>query len=125
DPSSSRAQSSASASGLRDASEEMQAAAGELRRDDPRQASARSARAAERLRGLERQLQGQSPDERRRALGDLQLEARQLADRQRQVGEDASASRDGGAAADAARRLAAEQERLADRADRLEQQVEA
>jgi hypothetical protein len=101
------------------------AAAGELRRDYPRQARALSARAAERLRGLERQLQGQSPDERRRALGDLQLEARQLADRQRQVGEDASASRDGGAAADAARRLAAEQERLADRADRLEQQVEA
>ena len=115
----------AGASGLRDASEEMQAAAGDLRREDARQASARSARAAERLRSLERQMQGQSPDERRRALGDLQLEARQLAERQRQIGDEAADAMHRPAAGDTARRLATEQDRLADRADRLERQVDA
>jgi hypothetical protein len=115
----------ASASDLREASDEMQAAAGELRRDDARQASARSARAAERLRDLERQLQGRAPDERRRALGDLQLEARQLADRQRQIGDEAAAGRGAPDAGDRSRRLAGEQERLADRADRLGQQLDA
>ncbi len=116
--------SSSGAAGVRDASEEMQAAAGDLRRDNPRQASTRSARAAERLRSLERQLQGRTPDERKRALGDMQLEARQLADRQRQLGDEASTTR-GPASADTARRLAAEQDHLAERADRLEQGVEA
>jgi hypothetical protein len=115
----------ASASDLREASDEMQAAAGELRRDDARQASSRSARAAERLRDLERQLQGRAPDERRRALGDLQLEARQLAERQRRIGDEATAGRGAPDAGDRTRRLAGEQDRLADRADRLEQQLDA
>lgn len=111
-------------SGLRDASEEMQAAAGDLRREDPRQASARSARAAERLRAIERQLQGQSPDERRRALGDMQLETRQLAGRQRQVSEQAAHTRGQAGPDDERRRLAGEQDRLAGRADRLQQQLQ-
>ena len=46
-----------SGSELREASEEMRGAASDLRRQDPRQASARSSRALERLRSLERQLQ--------------------------------------------------------------------
>jgi hypothetical protein len=115
----------ASASDLREASDDMQAAAGELRRDDAREASARSARAAERLRDLERQMQGRAPDERKRALGDLQLEARQLAERQRRIGEEASEGRGTPDASDRSRRLAGEQDRLADRADRLEQQLDA
>ena len=44
----------------------------------------------EQLRGLEQQMQGARPDERRRAMGDLQLEARQLADAERRLGNEAS-----------------------------------
>ena len=123
-----RGQAQAEASGatrsqLRDASEEMRGAASDLRRQDPRQASARSARALDRLRALERQLQASQPDERRRALGDLQLEARQLAERQRQLGEQTSAAARGPQAADARRRIAGDQDRLADRLKRLQEQV--
>ena len=104
---------------LREASEEMRGAASDLRRQDPRQASARSSRALERLRSLERQLQAAQPDERRRALGDLQLEARQLAERQRALGEQAARGATGAMRADARRRMAGEQDRLADRVQRL------
>jgi hypothetical protein len=63
------------------------------------------------------------PDERRRARGDLQLEARQIADAQRRVGSESSQTAPGAAGEDARRRLAAEQERLADRTQRLGEQV--
>ena len=106
---------------IRAASEEMRNAVSELRRDDPRQASARGSRALEQLRELQRQLQAATPDERRRALGDMQLEARQLADAQRQVASEVGKVAPGEAGQDALRRLAGEQERLADRARRLQQ----
>src|SRR6185503_13883554 len=106
---------------IRAASEEMRNAVSELRRDDPRQASARGSRALEQLRELQRQLQASAPDERRRALGDMQLEARQLADAQRQVASEVGKVAPGEAGQDALRRLAGEQERLADRARRLQQ----
>jgi hypothetical protein len=110
----------AASQALREASEEMRGAASDLRRDDPSQASKRSARALDRLRATEQQMQASSPDDRRRALGDLQLEARQLAERQRAVAEQShTAGRD----ADARRRAAGEQERLAERAGRLGRQV--
>jgi hypothetical protein len=108
---------------LREASEEMRGAASDLRRQDPRQASARSSRALERLRSLERQLQGAQPDERRRALGDLQLEARQLAERQRELADEAAAGGRASGADDVRRRIAGDQDRLADRLKRLEEQV--
>ena len=106
---------------IRAASEEMRNAVSELRRDDPRQASARGSRALEQLRELQRQLQAATPDERRRALGDMQLEARQLADAQRQVAREVAKTAPGEAGQDALRRLAGEQEHLADRARRLQQ----
>jgi hypothetical protein len=106
---------------IRAASEEMRNAVSELQRDDPRQASARGSRALEQLRELQRQLQASTPDERRRALGDMQLEARQLADAQRQVASEVGKVAPGEAGQDALRRLAGEQERLADRARRLQQ----
>ena len=106
---------------IRAASEEMRNAVSELRRDDPRQASARGSRALEQLRELQRQLQAATPDERRRALGDMQLEARQLADAQRQVASEVGKVAPGDAGQDALRRLAGEEERLADRARRLQQ----
>lgn len=56
-------------------------------------------------------------------MGDLQLEARQLADAQRRLGSEASRAAAGAAGEDTRRRLAGEQERLADRAQRLGQSV--
>jgi hypothetical protein len=108
---------------LNEISEEMRNAASDLRRQDPQQASARGAKAGEQLRGLEQQMQGARPDERRRAMGDLQLEARQLADAERRLGNESSRTAPGNAGEDARRRLAAEQERLADRTERLGESV--
>lgn len=104
---------------LREISDAMRNAAGDLRRQDPQQASARGAKAGEALRGLEQSLQGSRPEERKRAMGDLQLEARQIADAERRLGNEASRTAAGNAGEDARRRLAAEQERLAERTERL------
>ncbi len=106
----------------------MRSAASDLGQQNSRQASERGARAAERLRDVERELRTGGPDERRRALGEMQLEARQLADAERQMaaevnrlkGLHGSRGSQGSAARDALRRLAGEQERLADRARRLQ-----
>ncbi len=108
---------------LREISEEMRNAASDLGRQNPEQASARGERAAERLRELERQVQTATPNDRHRALGDLQLETRQLADAQRRLTSEASKTGDGQGGQDARRRLAGEQERLADRAERLQENV--
>jgi DNA repair exonuclease SbcCD ATPase subunit len=53
----------------------------------------------------------------------MQLEARQLADAQRRLGSEASRTAPGNAGDDARRRLAADQERLADRTQRLGESV--
>jgi hypothetical protein len=109
-------------SALRQASEDMRNAAGNLRREDTERAREQSARALERLQGVERALRNRGPDERRRALGDAQLEARQLADRQRQLADnaaDASKQSD----ADARRRTAGEQQRLAERVEALQKRL--
>ena len=120
---------------LREISEEMQSAASDLRRQDPNQASARGNRAADKLRDLEQRMRSSQPDDRRRALGEMQLESRQLADAQRQLanerqrsgasGQEGQQSEQGQNAqgTDASRRRSAEQERLADRMQRLEQSV--
>lgn len=108
---------------LQQASEEMQGAASELRRGNPQQASARGNRSADRLRDLEQRLRGAQPDDRRRALGELRLESQQLADAQRRLGREAGASGDAGDRADRARRRASEQDRLAERAERLDEAV--
>jgi hypothetical protein len=104
---------------LREISQEMREAAGDLRRQDPKQASARGSRALGRLRDLEQQMQVANPDDRKRVLGDLQLETRQLADAERRLANEAARTRTGDAGQDARRRLAAEQDRLAERVDRL------
>ncbi len=104
---------------LKDAAEQMRQAAGDLRNQDPTQASARGSKASEALRNAEQQMQNASPAGRRRAMGDLQLEARQIADAQRRLGNDASQAAQGAAGDDARRRLAGEQERLAERTQRL------
>jgi hypothetical protein len=101
----------------------MKNAAGDLKKQDAKQAGSRGDRAAQQLRELEQQMQGTRPDERRRALGDLQLEARQLADAERRLGNESQRAAAGQPGEDARRKLAAEQERLADRADRLGKSV--
>jgi hypothetical protein len=68
-------------------------------------------------------MQGARPEERKRAMGDLQLEARQIAEAERRLGNEASRTAQGNAGEDARRRLAAEQERLADRTQRLGESV--
>jgi len=112
----------AGAQALREASEDMRAAASDLRREAPDEARQRSARALDRLNAAERGLREAGPDEQRRAAGDAQLEARQLADRQRQLADE-TARLGGKGADDARRRLAGEQQRLGERADALDQRV--
>jgi hypothetical protein len=109
---------------LREISEDMRNAATGMRRDDAQQASDSGSRASDRLRDLERQMQAARPDDRRRAFGDLQLEARQMADEQRRLAQEAGRTASGQPGDDARRRLAGEQERLADRADRLQDQLQ-
>jgi hypothetical protein len=75
---------------MRAISEDMRQAASDLRRGSSSGAGTSGGRALEKLRGLERRLQASRPDERRRALGDMQLEARQLADGQRQTASELS-----------------------------------
>ena len=106
---------------MQQASEEMQQAANELRRQDAQQAAERGSRALERLRDLEQQMRSAQPDDRRRALGEMQLESRQLAEAQRRLANDPQRGR--GNDPDSARRRAGEQERLAERMERLEQSV--
>ena len=105
---------------MREASRAMEAAAGDLRRQDPRQASASGGRALQELQELQQQLQRAQPDERRRAMGDMQLEARQLADEQRAIAAEQGKAAGGDKGADTRRRLAGEQERLAERTRRLQ-----
>ena len=109
---------------MRDVSEEMRNAASELRREDPAQATARGSRALEKLRDLEKQLRAVMPDEQRRAMGDMQLEARQLADGQRQVSSELGRIGQGEAGQRRLRRLAGEQERLAERVQRLQENLD-
>jgi hypothetical protein len=108
---------------MRDVSEEMRSAASDLRRQDPGQASARGSRALEKLRDLETRMRSAHPDERRRALGEMQLEARQLANAERQVASELGRTAQGESGRDATRRLAGEQERLAERTRRLQEHL--
>ena len=105
------------------ATEEMRGATGDLRREDPAQAAARAARARDQLQALDQQLQGGADAAGQRALGDAQLEARQLADAQRRLSAE-TARASGAGRADTLRRLAAEQERVAGRAAQLQQRLQ-
>ncbi|MGH9329589.1 MAG: hypothetical protein ACRD09_04035, partial [Vicinamibacterales bacterium] len=116
-------QPSAQGRSLRDASDEMRGAASDLRRQDLTGATARGDRAAERLRELERRLRGRNPDQRRRELGELQVEAQQLADLERRVADEASRLGRGTPDPTTRTRLADEQDRLADRVEALEKQL--
>jgi hypothetical protein len=108
---------------MREISEQMQGATSDLRRQDPSRASERGSRASEQLRELARTLEGSDPGSRQRAVGELQMEAQQLADAQRRVGSEQQQLGGTRGSAEARRRLAGEQDRLADRADALQRSV--
>ena len=100
---------------LQEIADDMRSATGDLRRMDSAGGRARGNEALEKLKSLERRLRG--GEQERRTLGDLQLEARQLAEAQRQIASSLPQSPDAGAAnTDRLRQLAGEQERLAERA---------
>jgi hypothetical protein len=105
---------------MRDVSEAMRQAAGDLRRGSPEQAGTNASRALDTLRDLQRRMQSSRPDDRRRAAGEMQLEAKQLADGQRQIAAELGKIPSGDAGKDALRRLAGDQERLAERMGRLQ-----
>lgn len=114
-------QQGGSGRGIRDASSQMRRAANDLRRRDPEGATASGRRALDTLREIERQLQTRGPDDRRRVLGDMQLEARQLADAERRIATELGAIEQEADGRDTARRLAGEQEELVRRARKLQE----
>lgn len=106
---------------LKRAMDEMRDAAAQGHQADAAGAAAKGEEAARQLRKAESQMQTGSPDARKRALGDLQLESQQLAEAQRRIASEAERiDREGAGAADARRRLASEKEKLADRVDGLQ-----
>ncbi len=119
-----RQQPGQSAAGaMRDAVERMQRAASELGQGDVSQAAQEGRQALDGLRRLGQRLGGERTAGRGRRV-DLQLEAQQLADAQREVA--AAAGRGRGRRADRAarRQLAEREEHLAGRVDSLEERIE-
>lgn len=118
--------SGAAASGqhMAEAADEMQAAASGLQNASPDEAAARGTRSLQALRDAERALQAALPDQRRRAAGDLQVEAQQLAEAQRRIAEGTGGLANGSGATDEQRRrLSGEQGRVAGRIAQLEREV--
>src|SRR5258708_32931210 len=86
------------------AMEQMRQAASQGKQADAAGAAAKGEEAARQLRNAESRMQQGSPDARRRALGDLQLESQQIAEAQRRVATDTGRlHRAGGGAPRAAR----------------------
>ena len=119
-------QGSEAAGGQRmsEVAEQMRQALSELRRRDPSEAARRGQEAAERLRELERQLESGSRAQRRQALGELQLEAHQLAEAQRAVASETRQTEPGARGREARYRLAGREDELADRVTSLEDRIE-
>jgi hypothetical protein len=117
----SRSEGSTGSSGadMHRALEEMRRASEQLKRNDPAGAAASGQQAAQRLRDQQEKLEAGAPDARRRALGDVQLEAQQLAEAERRLSDEATRLSGDPNASDARRRLAGDQEQLADRAKAL------
>ena len=104
---------------MREVSEAMRAAAGELRRGDLSGASERGRQALGRLSALEQELRYLNPEERQRAVAELQSEARDLADAQTVIAREVDQLEVGQASRDTGTRLAEEQAQMADRVDLL------
>ena len=108
----------------RETAEQMRRAAEQLGRGDPSQAAERGRQALAGLRELGRRLgEGAPRADGRGRVGDLQLEAQQLAGLQRQLGEEAARARPTDDAGQTSGRLAARQDRLADRVEALAERM--
>jgi hypothetical protein len=103
--------------------DQMRQAAGELQRQNTDAAAERAGQAASGLRRLEEQMRDGGAA---RTAGEMSLEGQQIADEQRRIAGEAARLAKGpaGADQDAWRRLAGEQETLADRLDHLKQRAQ-
>ncbi len=108
---------------MREAAADMRQATSGLQQQDPAKASESAARAVERIRRAEEALRGSTADDLQRRLGDLQTEARQLADAERRLSTEMARLGAQGDAGSRGRQVAAEQDRLASRTERLGQQL--
>ena len=106
---------------LRQATGAMNDSARNLARGDLNQAQADAERTLQQLRDVERRMRGAQPDERRRAIGELQVEAQQMAEAQQRLSSESRRLQQQGspASGDALRRMATEQEKLAERVGSL------
>lgn len=100
--------------------EQMRRAAGDLRREDAGAAREHGDRAVGALRRLAESLRGAGRGERAGVLGELQLEAQQLAEAQRRLAGEMASAAAGDVGSGYRERLAGEKDDLADRADALE-----
>ena len=114
----------ASGRGARDeldrAAEEMQRAAGGLRRDDAGTAGEHGDRAVQALRRLAERLGGGSGGRQAAALGDLQLEAQQLAEAQQRLAGEIGRANEGDVGSRYRDGIAGEKDDLAARVETLE-----
>ncbi len=108
---------------MRDAVERMQRAASELGQGDVSQAAREGRQALDGLRRLGQRLGGERTGGRGRQV-DLQLEAQQLADAQREVAAAAGGSRGRLADRSTRRQLAEREDHLADRVESLAERIE-
>jgi hypothetical protein len=107
---------------VQQALERMRESARQGQQADAAGAAATGQQAAEALRRAEARIESGSAESLQRALGDLQLEAQQIAQEQRRIADAAARlDREQGGTADARRRLAGDKDRLADRVDALQQ----
>ena len=110
---------------LRRAAEQMQRATSGLRREDGDAAREHGDRAVDALRRLAERLRAAGGAERAGALGDLQLEAQQIAQAQRRLAEDMARAADGERSPGYRDRMAGEKDDLADRTEAIEQGLSA
>ena len=109
--------------GAAEISERMRRATSDLSRGDVSQAARQGQQAAERLRDMQRQMEGRSGGGRGAALGGLQLEAQQLGDQQRQLASETRQSERGLEGDGPGTRLAARGDQLAGRIESLEDRM--
>ena len=110
---------------LRRAAEQMQRATNRLRREEGDAAREHGDQAADALRRLAERLRGAGAGERAGALGDLQLEAQQIARAQRRLAGEMELAADGARSPGYRGLMAGEKDDLADRTEALEQGLSA
>ena len=105
-------------------SDQMRRAMGDLRRGDASQAAERGQEASARLQELRRQLEGAPSSGAGETVGDVQLEAQQLAEIQREMATDTRRTGGGSDGREARRELSGRADRLAERVESLQERVD-